>query len=147
MGVLDTIWQVYQEIFPPIGSFDEVVFECSRFRVRTLKDYRRTSKVRYARHDLLNQTQALEYTGREAETITFGMTFNSRYGVTPTEEVDKLRALCFKGRHAPLILGGVVIGEHDWIIEEVSETVEHRNAQGRVLVAEVEVTLAEWRNV
>ena len=146
MSVIDTLWKVYNEIFPPIGAFADVTFECSHFKVRTFDEYRRRSKVHYARHDLLNQTQTLEYTGREAESITFSMKLISRW-CEPSEEVENLRQLCFNRTRAPLILGGVVIGENDWVIEEVAEEVLHRNAQGRVLAATVEVTLTEARNI
>ena len=93
---------------PGIGAFADLVFEVSTYKVLTYDDYKRESKARYARHELINQTTALEYLGRDLEEISFKMTFTRTLGVDPEAETEKARQLCLDGVADYLILGNEV---------------------------------------
>ena len=97
-------------IRPPIGAFNELVFEVSTEKVITYDNYKRETKARYARHELINQTSVLEYLGRDLEEITFTMMFTVSLGVDPAEETSKLRRMCLDGVADYLILGNTVVG-------------------------------------
>ena len=144
---------------PPIGHFATVTFEASNFKVVTYDDYRRETKARYARHELINQTTNLEYLGREPEEISFTMKFSRSSGtfttiakmfgadslyVVPEKETEKVRKLCVEGTADRLILGSDVIGDNLWIIESVSESVDAWNNKGNILFSQIDVHMIEY---
>ena len=132
------------ETKPPIGAFAELVFEVSNYRVITYDEYKRESKSRYAKHELINQTDTLEWLGRDVGEISFTMTFTTMLNVDPTEEADKVRVLCEDGVADYLILGNTVIGDNLWLIESVSESAKAWDNAGNILVSSVDVKMLEY---
>lgn len=132
------------ETKPPIGAFAELVFEVSNYRVITYDDYKRDTKSRYAKHELINQTTTLEWLGRDVGEISFTMTFTTMLNVDPIEEADKVRVLCEDGVADYLILGNAVIGDNLWVIESVSESAKAWDNAGNILVSSVDVKMIEY---
>lgn len=135
---------IINAIRPPIGAFNELVFEVSTERVITYDDYKRDTKARYARHELINQTSVLEYLGRDLEEISFTMMFTVSLGVDPAEETSKLRRMCLDGVADYLILGNTVVGENLWTIESVGEAKKAVDHFGKTIVASVNVKMVEY---
>lgn len=135
---------IINAIRPPIGAFNELVFEVSTERVITYDDYKRETKARYARHELINQTSVLEYLGRDLEEITFTMMFTISLGVDPAEETSKLRRMCLDGVADYLILGNTVVGENLWTIESVGEAKKAVDHFGKTIVSSVNVKMVEY---
>lgn len=135
---------IINAIRPPIGAFNELVFEVSTEKVITYDDYKRETKARYARHELINQTSVLEYLGRELEEITFTMMFTLSLGVDPAEETSKLRRMCLDGVADYLILGNTVVGENLWTIESVGEAKKAVDHFGKTIVSSVNVKMVEY---
>lgn len=135
---------IINAIRPPIGAFNELVFEVSTERVITYDDYKRETKARYARHELINQTSVLEYLGRDLEEITFTMMFTVSLGVDPAEETSKLRRMCLDGVADYLILGNTVVGENLWTIESVGEAKKAVDHFGKTIVSSVNVKMVEY---
>ena len=131
-------------IRPPIGAFNELVFEVSTEKVITYDNYKRETKARYARHELINQTSVLEYLGRDLEEITFTMMFTISLGVDPAEETSKLRRMCLDGVADYLILGNTVVGENLWTIESVGESKKAVDHFGKTIVSSVDVKMIEY---
>ena len=131
--------------FGKIGAFGDLVFCCSREKVFTFDDYNRESKARYAKHDLLNQTPAIEYLGRDVEEISFKMIFARSLGVNPEKSAKILREKCENGEAEYLVIGGEVIGKNQWVIESFSETAKQFDGWGKILVSEVSVKMKEYR--
>lgn len=129
---------------PPIGIWGDLVFEVSSELVRTYDDYQRESKLRLAKHELIGRTTVIEHLGRDAETISFSMTFNRRLGVNPSEEVSKLRAMCLNAEAHQLILGNCVVGDNLWLIETVGEEVEAVDSFGKVITSSAKVSMVEY---
>ncbi len=129
---------------PPIGAFSELVFEVSGARVLTYDDYKRDSKSRYARHELINQPTTLEWLGRDLEEIGFKMTFTTMLKVNPAEEAAKVRELCAEGVADYLILGNAVVGENLWVIESFSEAANSWDNAGNILVSTLNVKMLEY---
>lgn len=129
---------------PPLGGFADLVFEASSKKVVTYDDYKRESKVRYAKHELVNQTTVLEYLGCEPEEISFTMTFSTALGVDPMIEVEKARQLCMDGVADYLILGNMVIGNNLWVIESVSEKAIAWDNCGNIIVGSIDVKMIEY---
>jgi len=129
---------------PPIGAFNDLVFEVSTERVLTYDGYKRDSKARYARHELINQTSVLEYLGRDLEEITFTMMFTVSLGVDPAIETSKVRKLCLDGVADYLILGNMIAGENLWVIESVGEEKKAVDNLGKTIVSSVNVKMVEY---
>lgn len=128
----------------PIGSFGSIAFEVSSERVFTYDDYRRETKARYSKHDLVNSVPAYEWLGEDAEEISFKMIFTISLGVNPAEEVARLRQMCLDGEADYLVLGDAVIGNNLWVIESVGEAAKAWDNAGNILVAEVDVKMIEY---
>ena len=131
-------------IRPQLGAFADLVFEVSSLRTLTFDRFKRDTKARFAKHELINQTTVLEYLGRDLEQITFSMKFNRQLNVDPRVETRKIRQLCADGIADYLIIGNQVIGDNLWVIESTGEAVEFWDNRGQILVSTVEVKMSEY---
>ena len=128
----------------PLGALGDIVFQVSSREVITFRDMKRTTKARYATHEINGQKPLLEYLGPDGEEITFTMKFSTSWGAEPSEQAGRLRELCEKGEAMYLVIGNQTIGANQWIIESVGESLESVDNMGRVIVSEVDVTLKEY---
>lgn len=128
----------------PIGSIGPIVFEVSSRKVRTFKGLKRTTKARYASHDVIGSTPILEFIGPDGEELTFTMQFSAVWGVNPQEETQKIRELCIKGTAEYFVLCNMTVGENPWVIESVSESVDVVDNNGRIIASQIDVTLKEY---
>lgn len=138
----DNVNDIFLPFLRDIGSFGNTTFKVSRFELRTFRDLRRTTKSRFAKHDLLNQKPQLEFIGQDLTEITFKVQLLKSMGVDVAYEADKLRWYCEKGGDYALVIGGEVIGR--FVVEQVSETAQVVNGNGEIMVEELELTLREY---
>ena len=127
-----------------IGAFGTLIFEVSAQRVITFDNYKRTTKAKYAKHEIIGRPPVSEFVGRELESITLTITLISCLGVTPEEEALKLRDICQRGEPNFLIIGNTVYGENEFVITDVSESVLHWTGGGNVLTNKLDVTFEEY---
>ena len=127
-----------------IGAYGDTVFEVSNFRVTTFDKFKRDTKAKYAEHETIGQPPKLEFLHRELETISFTMTFHKSLGITPFDEVQKLRDMCKVGEADFLIIGNHAYGENQWIIESISESAETWDNEGKIYSSKVDVSLKEY---
>ena len=125
-----------------IGSFGETTFKVSHNFVRTFRDFKRNTKSRFAKHNLLLQKPKLEFIGEDLTEITFKIQLVKSLGVDVEYEADKLRWYCEKGGDYPLVIGGEVIGR--FVVEQVAESAQVVDGRGNILVEELELTLKEY---
>ncbi len=128
----------------PIGSLGDTVFEVSSREVRTFQGMSRTTSAKYASHEIIGSKPVLEYLAPDGEEISFSMQLSASLGVNPTEEANKLRELCEKGEAMYLILGNQTIGQNQWIIESVGESLDTVDNNGRVIITRLDITLKEY---
>lgn len=131
-------------ISAPLGSLGDVVFEVSNRKVFTFDGYKRTTKARYASHEIIGQPPILEFLGPDGEEITFVMQFRVDCGVNPAAESDKIREMCKTGETNYFLLGSTVIGEHKWAIMDVGEDNATIDNMGRIIQNKISVTLKEY---
>lgn len=132
------------QINKQIGTLGDIVFTVTADEVRTFRDYKRSTKARFATHEIIGKKPLVEFIAPNGEEITFAMQFHVGLGVSPAEETAKLRELCEKGEPMYLIFGNEAVGAHMWVIESVGESVERVDHGGRILVTQVEITLKEY---
>ena len=131
-----------------VGSFGDVVFEVSNFKVLTVKDFRRDTKANYTEHKVINGLTILEYLGRDLEQITFSVTFHQGLGINNVlEEAHRFRQMAWNGEPNFLIIGGHAYTENRMVITDLSENVEFWTGDGHHLAATMEVTLKEYAEI
>lgn len=149
-----------------IGSFGELVFEVyagkfdfnyepatsthespkitakPQVKVLTFDNYRRTTRARYAKHELFNQQTQLEKVGDDTEQITLEIKLIRDLGVKPEELSKLIREYIRDGHSDFLIIGNTVVGT--FVITEMQEQLETVDAFGRVLVSVLSVTFESY---
>ena len=126
----------------PIGAFGDLVFECSSEKVLTFDEFKRESKSRFAKHDLINQTPALEFLGSDLTEVSFKMILHESLGVDPAEEAQQVRNMCEYGGAEWLIIGNEVMGRY--VIESVSEEIKFFDEYSQAQVIELDVRFKEY---
>lgn len=125
-----------------IGSFGEVTFTVSSREVKTFRDLIRTTKSRFAQHNLLLQKPALEFLGSDLTEITFKIQLLKELCDDVAYNADKIRYMCEKGDDYALVIGSDVIGR--FVVEQVKETLQIVSGNGEIIVEELELTLKEY---
>lgn len=110
-------------------------------RVMTFSNFRRRTRARYARHELINRKSLLEKVGDEPDQISFDVKLIRELGVKPEEEIERLREYIRSGHEDALIVGNEVLGKY--VISESQEGREFVDCFGRTLLAEVALTFEE----
>ena len=126
------------------GSFHELVFEVSSFRILTFTDYKRKTAHRYVKHEIHNYKPKLESVGNDLEEVELTIKFMVSLGVDPAAEVEKLRKMVQNAVADYLIIGTSVIGESPFVIKEISEEVNAWDGAGKILASTVKVVFNEY---
>lgn len=127
-----------------IGSFGPILFEVSSQKIRTFRGLKRTTKARYSSHEVIGSKPVLEYVGPEIEELGFTMQFSAAWGLNPQEECKKIREICEKGEAYYFVLNNQTVGDNPWIIENISESVDTIDNNGRIVTTAIDVTLKEY---
>lgn len=143
----DLIFQVYAGRFgfdfePALttGEMPKVTAKPS-LKVMTFSNFQRRTRARYARHQLINRTSVLEKVGDEPDQITLDIKLIKDLGVTPEEEIERIRTYIKDGHEDSLIIGSEVLGE--FVVTELAEGRLFVDCFGRTLVAELNLTFEE----
>ena len=126
------------------GSFGEIIFTVSNFKVLTFTNFKRNIKAKYAEHEVIGQAPKLEYLHRELEEISFDMTFAKALSVNPENETEKIKKMCEEGTANFLVIDNKVYGDIEFIIESVNETVLYFDGAGEVIASKINVKCKEY---
>lgn len=127
-----------------IGTLGNIVFESSTSRVFTLSNMSRSGAPRFEQHDVIGIKPVLEYVAPGLDTFTFNIRLDRFLGVTPEDEIKKIREARDIGQILPFTLGGKYEGE--WVIESVTETNKSMDGRGKLIVSELTITIKEYAN-
>jgi len=127
-----------------IGSLGKVVFETSEKKIRTFFDLKRSGSVRIGTHDLMGIKPMLEFIGPGLEQISMNVRLDVSLGLNPETELKALREMRDKGEVVKFVLNGVPVTENYWMVEQLSEDWKHIDNKGRLLVADVSITMKEY---
>lgn len=127
-----------------IGTLGDIVFSVSRSKVKTFDGLKWESSAKYATHDRHLKDVLLEYTGTDADTISFTMLFSSYLGVNPMAEITKLLNAERSGKVMRLVIGSKAYGKNKWVITKTSKDLETFDKRGSLLVAKVNVSLKAY---
>lgn len=127
-----------------IGTLGDIVFKVSRKQVKTFDDMKWESSAKYATHDRHLKDVLLEYTGTDADSISFTVYFSAFLGVNPMREITKLLDAERKGQIMRLVIGSKAYGKNKWVIEKTSKSLERFDHKGNLLIAKVSVSLKAY---
>lgn len=127
-----------------IGTLGDIVFFVSRSKVSTFDGMKWDSSAKYATHDRHLKDVLLEYTGTDADKISFSMYFSAFLGINPIEEITKLLKAERSGQVMRLVIGSRVYGKNKWVIDKTSKDLERFDNKGNLLIAKVNVSLIAY---
>lgn len=127
-----------------IGTLGNIVFSVSRNQVNTLDDMKWSSSAQYATHNRHLKDVLLEFTGTDADTITFSMYFSVFLGIDPMTEITKLFNAERNGEVMRLVIGPKAYGKNKWVIMSQSRDLERFDNKGNLLIAKVNVSLQAY---
>lgn len=127
-----------------IGTLGDILFSVSRETVKTFDNMKWDSSAKYATHDRHLKDVLLEFTGTDADTISFSIYFSAFLGVNPMQEITKLLDAERKGKVMRLIIGSKTYGKNKWVIEKTSKDLERFDNKGNLLVAKVSISLKAY---
>ena len=116
----------------------------SEMRILTFDDFKRTSAGRWATHEVLGQKAKLEYIGPGLEEISFSILLNVGLGVSPKDELVKLRQIRDEGIACTLIIGNEPVTDNLVVLQKLDEDWQKFDGRGNLLVASVNLSLMEY---
>ena len=128
-----------------IGSWGNLIFEVSGWRVLTFSELTQESSGRWIEHDTLNSAPLSEFLGPGLDKVSLKIVFSRMLGVDPKESYEILREHVRKGENFPLILDGAPLSMNMWLIENISSAAEtFAGKTGKILQSEVTVNFKEY---
>lgn len=129
-----------------LGTFGDVVFSVgmngSQIEAFTFDGFSRDGKANYAKHNVHGKKQLLEFTGLEADAISFSVRLDVALGIDPIEQIKRFKQIkddCIVGA---LIIGGYVFGE--FVLDDFKENWKQIDGKGRLTVAIIDLKLTEY---
>lgn len=97
--------------------------------------------MNFAEHKILNGNSLLEYTGKNARTLSLKILLSSELGINPEKELENLRNMLYNHEEKIFMLGNNVMGK--FVLENISGNFERINAHGEIISISVNINLKE----
>ena len=127
-----------------VGALGDIVFQVSADAIKTINNVVWSGSARYAENKRHLGNTVVEFTGSEADTLSFDMVLSLYLGVDPMEDIQKIKAHERAGTALPLVLGERSIGSYKWVIKSHKVQMETFDGHGNVTGATVSVELLEY---
>lgn len=128
-----------------IGNLGKlIVFEVSSDKVLTFNKLTQTVKGRWTSHAVIGGKPVSEFLGADLRTITIPIYLSVLHGVRPRATLEKIEKAVEKGTPYPLAIGGKKVGNYKWKITQISETWNEVIKDGRLVSANLNITLEEY---
>lgn len=128
-----------------IGNLgDLITFQVSSKKVLTFSSLQRQVKGRWARHDLFGRKPKGEFLGPDLQQITLNIYISAMHRVRPRKTIERIRKAVEKGTAFTFVIGGKKIGKNMWVIENMSDTWGDVIEDGRLVSANLTLTLTEY---
>lgn len=127
-----------------IGCLGDIIFSVSSELVRTFSGAQWSFGAGYAQHKLHLSKSAPEFTGIDADSITFEMPLFAELGVNVSKELDKLDKYIRTGEAVTLVIGEKKYGEYRWVVTGRKIKMQTFDRSGNLSGATVSVSLLEY---
>lgn len=128
-----------------VGCLGDISFAVFDSHVETIKNMVQNVSARYTTHQRAGGPALTEFTGTDAQTITFDIELAAYLGVNPTKERERLQECVLNGTTLPFVLGNVVYGSYRWVIKSVKFKTLHTDAFGAPTWITASVSLLEYQ--
>lgn len=127
-----------------VGSLGKVVFTVSANKVETFSGLTISSSASFGSHKRHCGNEIIEFTGNNADTISFNMTLSAILGVDVEEELQKLKDYKKSGKTLKLVIGKKAIGNYRWVITNLTVTAKTYGNKSELITAGVAISLKEY---
>lgn len=127
-----------------VGVLGDIPFIVSSDVVRTLSNMKWFGSARYTTHQRHNNHALTEFTGLDADKLSFDIYLSASLGVDPMAELTKIWR--YERNHTPLslVVGTHAYGKYRWVIESHSAKVQHHGRNGDLQQVTVSISLLEY---
>ena len=127
-----------------VGALGDIVFEVSDETVRTLNNLNWGGSARYATHQRHGYHSMSEFTGIDADTISFEMVLSAYLGVNPQTVIAQIFTYERNGTTLPFVLGNKAYGKYRWVIKKHSVKSQFFAEDGSLTQCKLTVNLQEY---
>lgn len=128
-----------------VGCLGDVEFSVSSELVKTFENLKWSGAAKIASHERHLNGALSEFTGSEAEKVSFDFVLSEYMGVANVQqEIDKLRLYMENGRVLPLVVGTKSYGRYRWLISSMETGKCVFDGRGRLMAADVSISLVEY---
>lgn len=127
-----------------IGCFGDLMFQVSDQTVLSLENWKWSGSARYSTHQLHGHQALTEFTGLDADQISFDITFSWALGTEPLKQVWELFKIQRNGRALPLTIGNHPYGYYRWTILSISNQINYTDVHGDLYMVKVTLKLQEY---
>lgn len=128
-----------------VGCLGEVEFSVSADLVKTLDNFAWKSSARYGQHERHGMKSLPEFTGLDADTVTFDVELAEAFGVANVQkEINRLMKYLRDGEVLPLVIGSKSYGVYRWVLTNITVKNKVTDGAGRLIDASVSLSLLEY---
>lgn len=128
-----------------IGNLGSTIsFIVNNSKVLTFNSMVRTVSGRWVNNPVIGQKGISQFTGPELEQLSFSITVDASLGVSPSDVLKKINHTISYGIAETLVIGGIKIGSNRWKILSASESYNHFLQDGKLVRADINLTLEEF---
>jgi len=127
-----------------IGCLGDIIFKVDSKTVQTFMDMTWSGSAKIAEHSIHGKKALTEFTGSDADKLSFNMMLTEELGVNVEKEIDKVHAHAERGTALALVVGRKTYGKYRWLINAHSTRVLNHDVSGKITVAIVTVNIIEY---
>lgn len=128
-----------------VGCLGDVEFSVSSELVQTFENLKWSGSARIASHDRHLGGSLAEFTGSDAEKVSFDFVLSEFLGKKDVQlELDRLRMWMVSGKVLPLVIGTKSYGRYRWLIQSFDTSKNIYDGRGKLLSCHVSVSLIEY---
>ncbi len=125
-----------------LGSL--IVFEVSGDKVLTFNGMSQTVKGRWTTHAVIGNKPRSEFLGADQRSLSLNILLTVNHGVKPRTIIEKIEQAVETGTPYTFVVGGRKVGANQWVITSMSETWGEIILDGRLVQANLALTLTEY---
>jgi Phage P2 GpU. len=130
-----------------VGALGDVVFSVSSKTLLTLSNFKWSGSSRYATFQRHNHHALTEYTGMDADQISFDIYLSAYFGKDVQEEIAKIWKYERDGQSVPLVIGDHGYGKWRWVVKAHSLKAQTFDGRGNIMTATVNLQLLEYLSI
>lgn len=124
-----------------VGLFGSIPFVCSDVVMLTFRNLGVERSARFAKHEIIGRTPALEFVGADASEVSIDIQLNVSFGVSPASVLRSLRGMLETHLPYSLSIGPEYFGM--FVLTGLSEERKAHSGAGVLISADVKLKLLE----